>query len=246
MKLPIIPIVVALLAGIGGGTGYAFMSSAPAEAVAAHADSAHADSAHADSAHGEGTHGAGAKDAGEPAGVHGDSVTGAVSDSMHQALHPANLPAGAASQEPSLPLTPADSIRAELAARAGIKSESKAGRSAAGVKSPAAAPATGTASHDAPANVSTGSGTKALAAMSARMPTIAPPAALPEQRLAKIFGAMQAKDAGKVLEQMTDSDIRTVLGMMSDRQAAAILSTLSPPRAAAITKGIVRGAGGTP
>jgi len=60
---------------------------------------------------------------------------------------------------------------------------------------------------------------------------------LPENRIAKIFGAMQSKEAAKVLEQMSDADIRVILGRMSDKQAAAILVAFPAARAAAISKG---------
>ena len=60
---------------------------------------------------------------------------------------------------------------------------------------------------------------------------------LPENRIAKIFGAMQPKEAAKVLEQMSDSDIRVILGKMSDKQTAAILVAFPAARAAAISKG---------
>jgi hypothetical protein len=219
MKRLILPLIVALLAGIGGGTGYAIMSIAPASAPA----------------HGDSTN-----TAGDSTAVHADSAEAAAPDSTHTALHPADLPVGAPSHDPALAPTPADSIRAEQAARALIKPESNGGRSAAGTTKGAVAATA--ASPDA----SAGAARKAPPAAALASPVSALSSALPEQRLAKIFGAMQAKDAGKVLEQMTDSDIRTVLGMMSDRQAAAILSTLSPPRAGAITRGAVRGAGGTP
>lgn len=215
MKRLILPLIVALLAGLGGGTGYAIMSIAPAPASAAPHDSTAA---------------------GDSTGAHTDSAGAVAPDTAGQPLHPADLPAGAASRGPALAPTPADSIRAEQAARAGIKSEATAARA---TTSGASAPAPN-ATSGKPVSA------KEPAPRGVAGPVAALSAALPEQRLAKIFGAMQAKDAGKVLEQMTDSDIRTVLGMMSDRQAAAILSTLSPQRAATITRGVVRGAGGTP
>lgn len=230
MKKLIVPIAAALIAGIGGGTGYAYMNSAPAAANPTAADSVHAPK---DSTQGE-------------AGVADSSAadsTGASADSLAQAAH-----------EPELPLTPADSIRALQAARAAMKTEP-------GSLPPHAAPkispvtkdsAAPTAAKPVPQNSAPQHATtqpaappaKELASMAA--PVAAPVPGLPEQRLAKIFAAMQAKDAGKVLEQMSDADVRTVLGMMSDKQAAAILATLPAARAAAISKGATRSSGGTP
>ena len=218
MKRLIVPVVIALLAGIGGGSGYAYMSSSAPVA----ADSAkHDDSTSV---------------TGDSAKVRGADSASATTDSTRRAAHPADLPPSADSlQHAALPLTPADSIRALQAARVAVKPENKP----AAVVKPLAAKTAATTGNS-PVGIATGK------VAPAGILTPSPLQALPEQRLAKIFGAMQAKDAGRVLEQMTDNDIRTVLGMMSDRQAAAILSTLSPQRAAAITKGAVRGAGSTP
>ena len=72
------------------------------------------------------------------------------------------------------------------------------------------------------------------------VPVAAAETPLPEKRIAKIFGAMQSKDAARVLEQMNDSDVRIILSMMPDKQAAAILTTFPPQRAAAISRGEVR------
>jgi len=60
-------------------------------------------------------------------------------------------------------------------------------------------------------------------------------------RISKIFGAMAAKDAARVLEQMDDADVQTVLGGLNDRQAAAILAGFPPARAAAISRAAIRG-----
>ena len=70
--------------------------------------------------------------------------------------------------------------------------------------------------------------------------------ALPQQRLAKIFAAMSAKDAAKVMDQMSEADAREILSLMNDRSAAAVLSQFPAARAAAITKGAIRAAGTTP
>lgn len=59
---------------------------------------------------------------------------------------------------------------------------------------------------------------------------------LPEARLGKIFGAMQPREAARVLEQMDDRDVATILTMLNDRQAAAVLANLPPQRAAGISR----------
>jgi MgtE intracellular N domain len=57
-----------------------------------------------------------------------------------------------------------------------------------------------------------------------------------EQRMAKIFSTMSAKDAARVLAQMSDHDVGVILKQLSDRQAAAILTTLPAQRAATLTQ----------
>ena len=59
-------------------------------------------------------------------------------------------------------------------------------------------------------------------------------------RISKIFAAMSAKDAAKVLQQMDDTDVQTVLSGLNDKQAAAILAGFTPERAAAISKAQLR------
>ena len=63
----------------------------------------------------------------------------------------------------------------------------------------------------------------------------------PERRLAKIFTAMQPKDAARVLEQMSDGDVQAIIAMLGDRQAAAVLANFPPQRAAVISKLAMRG-----
>jgi hypothetical protein len=193
MKQLIIPIAIGLLAGLGGGSGYAYMKASAkyvkdsthvADSLKAHPPADSTESAdHADSSHAP-----------------------AVDSAAHAA-----------------PMTPADSLRALEAARLSLKDATKGVPNAADHATPATEKASAPPAKVAPAPA----------------PTAAPAASttMPEQRLAKIFGAMQAKDAAKVLEQMTDSDVRAILGVMSDKQAAAILTTFPAPRAAAITKG---------
>jgi hypothetical protein len=205
MKQLIIPIAIGLLAGLGGGSGYAYMKASAkyvkdsthvADSLKAHPPADSTESAeHADSSHGP-----------------------AVDSTAHAA-----------------PMTPADSLRALEAARLSLKDATKGVPNAADHATPVKGKASAPPAKVAPAPA----------------PTAAPaaPAAntsMPEQRLAKIFGAMQAKDAAKVLEQMTDSDVRAILGVMSDKQAAAILTTFPAPRAAAITKGPLKAPKDTP
>jgi hypothetical protein len=63
----------------------------------------------------------------------------------------------------------------------------------------------------------------------------------PERRLAKIFSAMQPKDAARVLEQMSDGDVQAIIAMLGDRQAAAVLANFPPERAAVIGRLTMRG-----
>ncbi len=258
MKALIIPAVIGILAGLGGGSGYSYMRAAKKYV----ADSTHlADSlkAHpADSTKHEG-------EATDSTASHEDTLTA-----------------------PLEPMTPADSIRALDAARTSLHEETKGladakpvakppvkgehapeatpeskasakpmPKKAASHEPPAKAaprevqPIPVAASHEtkpaatdshapapklvAPTGPSTATRSAADAVNNARRDALE--TALPEARLAKIFGAMQAKEAAKVLDQMNDSDVRTILGMMTDKQAAAILTALPPARAAAVTKG---------
>lgn len=225
MKQLIIPIVIGLLAGLGGGTGYSYMkTSAKYTADSTHmADSlkAHppADSTHADSTDGEASHG--------DAAAH-DSVP------ADSASHGMDSPG---SHEAAAPMTPADSIRLLEAARRDLKAVSAKpapdDHATPSLKSQTQSATDVKATTASAANVVKGARDAALQT------------ALPEQRLAKIFSAMAAKDAAKVLDQMTDGDVRTILGMMNDRQAAAILTSMTATRAAAITKGGSKAPGGS-
>lgn len=55
-----------------------------------------------------------------------------------------------------------------------------------------------------------------------------------------MFGAMQPKDAARVLEQMGDDDVRSILGSLSSKQQAAILGTFPTQRAATILQATLR------
>ena len=62
-----------------------------------------------------------------------------------------------------------------------------------------------------------------------------------ERRIAKVFTAMDAKQAAKVLEHMTDADVQVILGYVGPKQAAAIMVQLPPERAAKLGKAAMLG-----
>lgn len=252
MKQLIIPAVIAILAGVGGGSGYAYMRASKQFVV----DSTH----RADSLK---THPP--KDSTEHAGA--------------AAPHDSAAMAAAAVTTLPQPMTPADSIRALEAARTSLREETKGLRDATAAAGEHAAP---TASHAAAPTLSPGinkavqppidhgaapavgksaatvspfpgaasttnaANTRAVATALTEAKREAMQTALPEARLAKIFSGMKAKEAAKVLDQMNDADVRSILTMMSDKQAGAILSSLPPARAAAVSKGGSRAPAATP
>lgn len=61
-------------------------------------------------------------------------------------------------------------------------------------------------------------------------------------KVAKIFAAMPAKDAAKVMEQLDDADVQVIIASVSEKQAAAILQNFPPARAATISKAVMRSA----
>lgn len=237
MKKLLIPVIIAVLAGVGGGSGFSYMqaskkyvadSTALADSLKAHPE------AKTDSA----------------------------------ATHEGEAPAAHADTAPTVeppPMTPADSIRAVEASRGALheatkgvadaapaKAESKAAPAASSKHEPAkpepvkAATKAEPAKADAKGADSKGNSTASVADVVREKRNDALSTPLPEQRLAKIFSAMSAKDAAKVMEQMPDNDVRTILGLMNDKTAAAILTQFPPQRAAAITKGASRSTGTTP
>ncbi|AMW03988.1 hypothetical protein GEMMAAP_02345 [Gemmatimonas phototrophica] len=221
MKAMIIPIVIGLLAGIGGGSGYSYMK-ASAKYVADSTRIADSLKTHADSAAHDSTEHA----AGEDSTAHGAADSTLLAEQA--------------------PMTPADSLRALEAARKAGTSHAPAdhGPAARGASAHAPAPAKAESHTSTPAPPTPKPSTTSSAAASVKdARDQALQTALPEARLAKIFGAMAPKDAAKVLDQMTDGDVRAILAMMNDRQAAAILSAFSAGRAAAITKGAVKSPG---
>lgn len=227
----LLPVVLALVVGLAGSAGYAVMHARTSHAAHVIVQDSlakmHADSIAADSV---------------------AALEAAAEDSLRAAQSLAD----------SLGMldefaTPADSIRAVVAQR-GSKGGTTATRASdASASSPvtpsASPPLTDAKLLSARADSTSKSGEPATATRPRDVQAAAtlPEDVLPERRLAKIFGAMSARDAAKVLEQMSDSDVRTILSMMGDRQAAAVLSALPAPRAASITKGGAPASGsGTP
>jgi len=64
-----------------------------------------------------------------------------------------------------------------------------------------------------------------------------------EKRLAKVFAAMQPRDAARVLAQMDDNDIQVILTSLSNKQQAAILGNFPVTRAATIARATLRNTG---
>jgi hypothetical protein len=62
-----------------------------------------------------------------------------------------------------------------------------------------------------------------------------------EKRLAKVFAAMQSKDAARVLMQMDDADVQTILASLNGKQQAAILGSFPAPRAAKLAQSALHG-----
>lgn len=77
-----------------------------------------------------------------------------------------------------------------------------------------------------------------VATDSAHMEPVEDPA-VARERLAKLFGSMQPRDAARVMTEMGDTEVRILLALLGDRQASAILSSLPPARAAAITTMVI-------
>ena len=62
-----------------------------------------------------------------------------------------------------------------------------------------------------------------------------------ERRIAKVFTAMDPKQAAKVLEHMSDNDVQIILGYVGPRPAAAIMAELPPERVAILSKLAMQG-----
>lgn len=257
MKKLLLPLVFAVLAGVASATASTFVNAKKASTLLA---------AHV-----------------------ADSVEKHVQDSTAAAdsLEKEHKKAEAEHAEASLPMTPADSIRAAHDEPTTLSAATKGVPNAADPKHGAPADAHGAAPANAhapaPANahaappaaapasahgsapaghddVSTAKSPNAAApkgrvisprAVDSHKPAApatksAAPAsrapesvedALPESKIATLFGKMQPKDAAKILEQMSDSDVRVIMNKMSDKQAAAVLIAFPAARAAAISRG---------
>lgn len=227
MKRLLIPIVVGLLAGLGGGSGYAYMRASakfaadsafladslkkfPPDSSHSKSDTEAKESLSANDALADSLETAIATDSGARASSSVDSTGGAAKAPPVAGTHAP--PRASGSMAPTTPTAPP--------ATAG--------------KSPSAKPdAPGVAGNTA--NTGKVSQAQSVASIVTDARDAANRTQLPQQRLAKIFATMPAKDAARVLEQMNDADIREIMALMSDRQAAAIMSVLPPARAAAIT-----------
>jgi hypothetical protein len=192
MKATIIPIAIGLLAGLGGGSGYAYMRIASRYTA----------------------------DSTRMANSLASRVTPSLPDStVHDGTVPDSTPHDSMPAAAQTLVTAPDSVRAV----------GRAQSSGVLLAAPASEPAATTRGVTQNSN-----GARDQSSQTA----------IPERRLAKIFGAMAAKDATKVLDQMSDSDIRAILAMMGDRQAAAILAAFPAARAAAISKNAEKTPGG--
>lgn len=234
----LLPVVLALVVGLAGSAGFAVMSARTSHAaysiVRDSVERVRADSVAADSL-------AQAQLLADATAL-ADSIASVDSDSTSNTTLSDGFD------------TPADSLRAVAAGRAGSAPNSSTrpfnntNAAATVAINPTTSRIAATTAKDtkdsvAPTAAKVPDAVDAAAAIKAAAEL--PDDVLPERRLAKIFGAMSARDAAKVLEQMSDADVRTILSMMGDRQAAAVLSSLPATRAAAITKGGARAAGST-
>lgn len=64
------------------------------------------------------------------------------------------------------------------------------------------------------------------------------------RRLARVFGAMRAADAARVLAELSDPEVEAILIKLGDRQAGQILSTFPADRAAELSRRVLGRNGG--
>jgi flagellar motility protein MotE (MotC chaperone) len=225
MKKLLVPLLVALISGVAGGTALTVLRADKAAAIDATLVAAKQDT-----------------------GSHAPADSGARDETAADTIAPAHADSI---------MTPAESLRAVVASRLPLKAQAalRGLPDAADAKAnTASAPAKGahvsatsdslTAKPDSASRPQANAPSLKQAAEAVRTArSVALATSLPEERLAKIFSAMQAKDAARVLDQMEDRDIRAVLSLMGDRQVAAILSALPAPRAATITRGAIKASG---
>ncbi len=235
----LLPVALALVVGLAGSAGYAVMNARTSHAAhmivqdslaRVHADSVAKDSVAALLANGDADE-SGYDSAVDPLAELGENATPADSIRALLALREQQLGGSTSSSLTNDPAAPAKAATTEG------KSKPAAGAEAASAtgKAPAATPKSTVSANtdsksDEPAKPAASDAPAAI-----KSATALPEDILPERRLAKIFGAMSARDAAKVLAQMSDGDVRTILSMMGDRQAAAVLSALPADRAARIT-----------
>jgi len=133
-----------------------------------------------------------------------------------------------------------DSVHADSAAAPAVADA--AVKSGADTTHPAASPAV--AAHPVPVNSPLA---PVAHAVPARTPAMNAAAAArsdsTEKRIAKVFGAMQARDAARILQQMDDGDVKVIMGSLSPKQQAAILGQFPAQRAALIARTTLRGDG---
>lgn len=102
---------------------------------------------------------------------------------------------------------------------------------------------------DVPAQEETDAGDPAASPLSPGSPSAQDPEASQGEesgtaRLAKIFGAMRASAAAKVLQNLDDEEVQAILFHLSTRKAAEILSGFEPARAANLSRAVLGSSGG--
>ncbi len=214
MRQPLIPIAVGLLAGLSAGSGYAYMRLPGKAAISSDIALNH-------------------QSADERMDSQPTSSVGTTSDSIRNVV-----PDTGGTSPVMVAVADTATVRVDNNTRTG-RGNTPPPPAASGDKAIIRKDTADTSDATAEAGISVatiGAASAAAVVKSARDAALNTP--LPDQRLAKIFSAMSAKDAARVLDQMTDNDIRTILSHMNDRQAAAILASLSASRAAAITRNV--------
>lgn len=209
MKPPILG-AIALVVGLGAGTGAKVMTTHPAPPVA---DSTKADSTKVDSLKGEGGE-HGVEQAGEARAVTDTAVV--ASGSEHAPVEKAQ----------------GDKTPIEVATASPIPTQHQAApRPTTATSSNAAAFAAALE-----ARVDSAKNAAAKAAVKASVPPVDTAVIASQKRVAKIFTSMDAKAAAKVLVQMSDNDIHIILGYVGPKQAAQIMTELPPERVAKLSK----------
>jgi MgtE intracellular N domain len=207
MKRVLMLAIIALVAGLGGGTGWSVIRAPAAKPAAVTADSAAADSAAADSATAD------SAAAGPPA-----VVTPVAPVGKPAAAHVAQAAHGDSSAR-------AGRGRASKPACAPAAADTGPARRHAAVR--AAPPPTPAVRQTVKAGIMTATipGGAASRVDTARV-----------GQLARLFAAMPARDAARVLLELDQSDAQVVLSAMDNRHAAEILSNFPPDRAADMSK----------